>query len=200
MTATESPTLAMSFELIRSRLRDPDFLAGNGLSNEVPFFVFAYDSAQENEVRELTAALVAEHEGDEGPCRITYFDLWDLFCELCENRGILAKLSSLEERRGSEALLERIHRMMGPEEYTAAMDRHCEERHGGLTPGKDVVLIGGVGKVHPFVRTHSILDNLQATFPGIPIVVLYPGIYDGQTLRLFGSVGDGNYYRAFSLI
>ena len=35
---------------------------------------------------------------------------------------------------------------------------------------------------------------------GVPVIVAYPGRFDGQTLSLFGRLTDGNYYRAFDLI
>jgi hypothetical protein len=33
-----------------------------------------------------------------------------------------------------------------------------------------------------------------------PLVMFYPGRYDGQSLRLFSKLTDDNYYRAFSLV
>lgn len=64
----------------------------------------------------------------------------------------------------------------------------------------DVLVISGVGDVYPFMRVHKILDNIQHIFSDIPILVLYPGTFNGQELSLFGEFQDGNYYRAFNLI
>jgi hypothetical protein len=33
-----------------------------------------------------------------------------------------------------------------------------------------------------------------------PLVLFYPGIYDGQSLSLFGQIKQDNYYRAFKLV
>ena len=33
-----------------------------------------------------------------------------------------------------------------------------------------------------------------------PLVLFYPGRYDGQALRLFGKLTNDNYYRAFTLV
>ena len=33
-----------------------------------------------------------------------------------------------------------------------------------------------------------------------PLVMFYPGKYDGQSLRLFGKLKNNNYYRAFKLV
>ena len=64
----------------------------------------------------------------------------------------------------------------------------------------DILLITGVGKVYPFMRSHKILDNIQHIFADIPVLMLYPGNFDGQALDLFGKFLDGNYYRAFNLL
>jgi hypothetical protein len=33
-----------------------------------------------------------------------------------------------------------------------------------------------------------------------PLVMFYPGRYDGQSLRLFGKLKNNHYYRAFKLV
>lgn len=71
----------------------------------------------------------------------------------------------------------------------------AEEHHRG-----DVVLIHGVGRVYPYMRSHHILNNLQHVFDDVPVVLFYPGEYSGQSLTLFGEFQDDNYYRAFNLI
>jgi len=40
---------------------------------------------------------------------------------------------------------------------------------------------------------HSALDRK-------PLVMFFPGVYDGRELRLFNLFKDDNYYRAFSLV
>ncbi|NCB71969.1 MAG: DUF1788 domain-containing protein, partial [Clostridia bacterium] len=34
----------------------------------------------------------------------------------------------------------------------------------------------------------------------VPVVMLFPGEYDGHSLTLFSEIKDENYYRAFKLI
>ena len=64
----------------------------------------------------------------------------------------------------------------------------------------NVIFITGVGKIYPFVRSHTILNNLQEKVDHIPVIMFYPGKYDGQSLNLFGEFKDDNYYRAFQLV
>lgn len=200
MTATDSPTLDMSFEVIRSRLRDPEFLACHGLGNEVPFHVFPYSTADENEVRARTNALVEEFSRQTDGPRITHFDLWDVIYDVCEERRLMEKLVAFERKRGTDALLARLQTIASPAKLVAHMSTRFSELNGEIQPGRDALLISGVGRAYPVVRAHQILECAQPVFSSIPLVLLYPGIYDGQSLRLFGSINDGSYYRAFNLL
>lgn len=200
MTASESPSLEMSFELIRSRLNDPDFLRSHGISNEVPFYIFAYDAAREIEVRERTTALVeASHDGALD-ARIVPIDLWDVFCDICAYYDIFDDLEHLEEVRGTAQLLAHIQEVAMPEDYIRTIQDRYTRDFGAMQPGRDVLLITGIGRAYPFARAHDILENAQPVFDKIPVVMFYPGLYDQQSLRLFGAIADGNYYRAFTLL
>lgn len=64
----------------------------------------------------------------------------------------------------------------------------------------DVILITGVGDVFPFMRVHDILNAIQPEFSDIPILVFYPGTYDGRDVRLFNRLKKNSYYRAFNVI
>ena len=62
----------------------------------------------------------------------------------------------------------------------------------------DVLLLTGVGDVFPFMRVHTLLEALQPHFSDLPILVMYPGEFDGHYLRLFGRLKPNDYYRAFN--
>lgn len=64
----------------------------------------------------------------------------------------------------------------------------------------DLVLASGVGSAWPLLRSHTLLNNLHPVMGRTPLVLFYPGRYDGQALRLFGKVRSANYYRAFKLV
>lgn len=194
MVTQHAQNLEEDFARLRAKLSDPMFLANKGIGNEVGFFVFPYDAAREDEVRARTAELVSLSDEGRLPCRIVHRDLWDVFLQICEQRRILDKIADLELRRGSRALLERLQKIATPEAFVQAMDYAPHE------PGRDVLLVSGVGRVYPIVRAHSILENAQHVFADVPVVLLYPGKYDGAQLHLFNSISDGNYYRAFNLL
>ena len=61
------------------------------------------------------------------------------------------------------------------------------------------LMIKGVGSVYPFIRSHTVLNNLQSAVKDIPTLMFFPGEYSGQSLNLFGLLKDDNYYRAFNI-
>jgi len=66
------------------------------------------------------------------------------------------------------------------------------------TKDKNFLILTGVGKVFPIVRTHTILNNLQNIFDHTKVLLFFPGEYTSTDLRLFG-FQDNNYYRAFKI-
>ena len=70
--------------------------------------------------------------------------------------------------------------------------------HEDLTDS--VVFLTGVGKCHPIIASHNILNNLHQVLDSVPVVLFYPGEYSGQDLKLFGTMDSHNYYRAFRLV
>lgn len=194
MTTQISTDIARDFDRLRERFADNGFLNNRGLANEVGFYVYPYDASRELEVRQRTAELVAESQTDGSPYRLVERNLWQTLLTICEDKRILGKITTLEEKRGSDALLRQLQKIATPETYARTMDYSPHD------PGRDILLITGVGQVYPFVRAHSVLENAQSLFEDIPVVLMYPGRYDGQQLHLFDRISDGNYYRAFNIL
>lgn len=194
MTPQQSTDIARDFDRLRKRIGGDDFLNNRGLANEVGFYVFPYDASKELEVRQHTADLVADSESGALSAHVIERNLWQVFLKICEDKRILDKIAALEQKRGSDALLARLQKIATPEVYVRAMDYNPHQ------PGRDVLLITGVGQIYPFMRAHSILENAQGVFEDIPVVLMYPGRYDGQHLHLFDRIDDGNYYRAFNIL
>jgi hypothetical protein len=182
----------------RAQLNNEDFLANKGLGNEVGIFTFCYDPTLELEARDFfqhlsNDASIGKLGTDQVKVNLKERNLYDVFIQLAESKRILEKLPQQEEKRGKEGLLKQIQRIATPEAFVEQMDWQPHEKG-------DVLLITGVGEVYPFMRVHNILNNMQGTFKDVPVVVAYPGKFDGGSLSLFGKLSDGNYYRAFDLI
>ena len=183
--------ITQELDKIKARISDPSFLENKGLSNEVGIHVFCYNPKEELLVRDYVRRLKSEANA---PYRIVECDLYEIFLSLLKDKRVLRSVDSLEEKRGKEYLLEQLQRIATPEALLAKMDYSPHVR------GRDVLFLTGIGKIHPFMRSHKILDSMQHLFEDIPIVMFYPGTFNGQTLCLFGEFLDGHYYRAFNLL
>lgn len=183
-------TILTELDKIPARLSEEDFLANKGLSNEVGIHVFCYDPVDELTVRAFFERLKARTDT---PFRLIECDLYKIFLSICEEKKICRSIPTMEERRGKEYLAEQLQKVAPPEEFVRRM-AYEPHRYG------DVLLISGVGKVYPFMRSHMVLDNIQHIFSDIPVLMLYPGVFNGQDLNLFGKFLDSHYYRAFDLL
>lgn len=179
-------------EALRARLGEDDFLHNRGLGNEIGFFTFCYDASLELRAREFFAQLEAESASGALPCNLMVRNLYDTFLGLLEKKRILAAVPKQEARRGSDHLLKRLRSIATPEALATEL---AYEPH---QPG-DVLLLTGVGEIYPFLRVHTLLDNMHVAFGDIPVVVAYPGRFNGQSFSLFNMLDDGNYYRAFDI-
>jgi hypothetical protein len=127
------------------------------------------------------------------PYRIVECDLYEIFLGILESKRALPAAPALEEKRGKGYLLDQLQKAAPPEAYIEAM-KYEPHTHG------DVLFLTGVGAAYPFMRSHNILNGIQHIFADVPIVMFYPGTFDGQDLGLFGKFLDGHYYRAFDLL
>lgn len=91
-------------------------------------------------------------------------------------------------------MLAQLQKIATPEALLAKMN------YAPHVKNQDVLVLTGIGKIHPYMRSHKMLDSMQHLFADIPIVMFYPGTFNGQTLNLFNEFLDGNYYRAFNLL
>ena len=184
------PDITSTLERVSARLSEEAFLSNKGLSNEMGIHVFCYKPEDEPAVTYYFSRL---KEDTAVPFRLIERDLYRIFLAICEEKRILQSIPGIEERKGSAYLLEQLQKVATPEAFVEQMqyEPHC---HG------DILLITGVGRVYPFMRSHKILDNIQHLFADIPVLMLYPGSFNGQDLSLFDRFLDGHYYRAFNLL
>ena len=174
---------------VSARLSEEAFLTNKGLSNEVGIHVFCYDPKDELTV----LAFFDNLKQQDASYRLIERDLYKIFIEICEGKRILKSIPNMEERKGKDHLAEQLQKVATPEAFVEKMQYEPHQKG-------DVLLISGIGKVYPFMRSHKILDNIQHIFADIPVLMLYPGTFDGQDLGLFGKFLDGHYYRAFNLL
>mgnify|MGYP003087945264 FL=1 len=181
---------------IESEIGKTSFLNGKGLGNEVSYYVFDYDPKDEILVREYIDQLVKKDKEFGDGYKLKVYDVYDLMIDLLESEGYLEDCFEMEKNDGMNYLVESVNDLLRMNDDNNYFAEYIEEN----TPEKAIVFLTGVGKIFPFVRSHKILNNLHQIFDRSPVVMFYPGKYDGQSLELFGEFKDDNYYRAFPLI
>ncbi len=181
---------------IWDRISDQDFLANRGVANEVRYYVFDYEPCDELIIRDKIKALKKQNNPDADGFQILEFDLYEMVISILEEKGYIDKCVKFEEQKGMDYLYTAVTKMLRlTNDDNLIVNRILEN-----TPENAVVFLTGVGKVFPFVRSHNVLNNLHQVLDSVPVIMFYPGTWNGQSLSLFGTITDGNYYRAFPLI
>lgn len=179
---------------ILNRITSDDFLHGKGLGNEIPFYAFDYPPERELEVREHIDFLVAQIPKRRPELRFAHINLFDLIIRYLKDRKFYDKALALQKNKGDDALLKAL---AAPLDASKLAQQFADE----IKPEEqDLVLVSGIGSAYPLLRTHNLLNNLHHRMGNTPLVLFYPGVYDGQSLRLFGTLDDKPYYRAFRLV
>ena len=177
-------------DLLKTRIQTRDFLEGKGLSNEVNIVMFCYDTKDEMTVRHFIEQTSTDQSLE---CNLKVCNLYEIYLSLCEDLDILDAIPDMEESEGSIYLLEQLHSAIGNDAFIEKM------QYGDHKLG-DVMMLTGVGEVFPFMRVHKLLEAMQPYFSDIPIIVMYPGKFDGHSMQLFSKLKPNDYYRAFNVI
>ena len=175
---------------VRTLIQEPEFLEGKGLSNEVNIRIFCYEPEDEILVRHFVNQLETDQSLD---CHLIVCNLYKIFLSICNDMDIMEAIPDMEESDGSSYLLEQLDSAIGNEEF---IDKIQYEPH----EIGDVLMLTGVGEVFPFMRIHTLLEALQPYFSDVPILVMYPGEFDGHQVKLFNRLKPNDYYRAFNVI
>ena len=75
-----------------------------------------------------------------------------------------------------------------------------ERLEAKLAGASGALFLTGVGEVYPLVRAHTVLNLIHSSFPSNPVVMFYPGDFNGHELKLFSALPSINYYRAFNIM
>ncbi|MEA3336900.1 MAG: DUF1788 domain-containing protein [Chloroflexota bacterium] len=181
------------FDVISS----PRFLKMQGLGNEVPFFICSYPPRQAVEMSKMGKRLMGKLKSN--GVQVLKINLYDLSIELLCERGIWDRIIKVETTTPKDSLKELLQNVLDVERHLVpAMVEKMQAQPF------DVLFISGVGEVFPYIRSHTVLNNLQSKAQNHPTVLFFPGSYtqspeEGASLDLFGRLHDDKYYRAFDI-
>lgn len=186
-------TIHQRLKALVAELQSPRLLRNQGNGNEIGYYIFDYDAEQEPIVEQFISELQPKLAVSQPPLNSIEINLYRVILKILEDRNLLQRAFDLEAQKGNNDLAKTIKPMVRPEKVV--------EKIQELVQGnEDLIFITGVGASWPMMRSHTILNNLHPVLDRTPVVMFFPGSYDGQELRLFDTFKDDNYYRAFPLI
>ena len=191
MSSKPNESLNERLDRLRELVQDRDFLEGRGLSNEVNIRIFCYDPQDEMAVAHFLSQLLADSSLQ---CRLLDCNLYRIFIEICEDLDIMESIPLMEDEEGSSYLLEQLHTAVDKDEFVEKLREKYHPQTG------DVLVLSGIGDAFPYLRVFNLLEAIQPFFSNIPILVLYPGSFDGSYLKLFNCLKPNHYYRAFNIV
>jgi len=171
-----------------------EFLSHKGLGNEIPFHVFDYPPEEELRMREHIVFLMERLKKNHSNIKVLHINLFETMVLHLQDRVILEKSFILESQKGSKALWKALSALVQPQRFVKVIADKYNLKNS------DLILVSGVGTIWPWVRAHSLLNNLQNVTGSVSLLLFYPGKYTGQSFQLFGRLKSDNYYRAFRLI
>jgi hypothetical protein len=191
-TTANNKALRNRLDQIMPKIESVDFLANQGLGNEIGFYVFDYPPGSELEVREHLSFMT-----DKMTKRGRTFaniNLFEIVIEILDSRKLTERAFKVQKERGDDAL---FNALKGPLEQNRVAEFIAKKAD---LENSEFILIHGLGSAWPIIRGHGLLNALHAKVGNVPTVLFYPGEYDGLALKPFGEIDSNNYYRAFKLV
>jgi hypothetical protein len=196
-----SQSLDERLNQILPRITSQEFLSGDGIGNEIACYIFDYDPKDELRVREHINLMIGRLETHHKDLSVLHLNMLDVCKSYLESRKLLDRAMAMHTTKSDAGVIKALQGPLAAEklrDYIAGEYRPAEY---------DLVLLSGVGSMWPVVRAHSLLNTLHTVMDLTPMVMFYPGSFDGTTLRLFGQITTKDttaetksYYRAFILV
>ena len=166
-----------------------------GLGNEVAHFIYDYKPDAEIDVARMRQRIKTRLTTETG-LSLLEINLYELCVDLLKERGVWERLLDVEPTMDKKDFHRLLQNMLDPEAHLAPAIRKRV-----ASTDFDILFLTGVGQVFPFVRSHTVLNNLQTVVSHRPMLMFFPGRYDvsntqGSTLVLFGRLKDDSFYRA----
>ena len=184
-------SLEIKYDKLFSNLKKDNFLSMSALGGEIPFYIVPYNPVQENDIVQKTKQL----KDRLSLVGISVFEinLFNLSLDMLEERAVLDKIISKEQILSKAKLFKTLQGVLDSEtKLIPRIEELAKENPSQM------IFLTGVGSVFPYIRSHTILNNLQNSIKDRPTIMFFPGTY-GKDLSLFGKMKDDNYYRAFNL-
>ena len=174
------------------------FLKNQGVGREISYYIcpFAQKEAHqfEKEIQQLEERLRTS-----GGINVLEINLYDLVEEILNGQGVWQDILDQEQNMSKDELNELMQSLLEPSRVLVPA---IAKKVRGTE--LQLLFISGCGEVFPYIRTHSLIENMQNVITEIPVVFLFPGDYtqtreNGSSLDLFDRFHSQRYYRAHNI-
>ena len=180
---------------ILPRITSREFLDSKGLGNEIGFWIFDYPPEREVDVRDfLSGTVLPALPKQVPPIKAATVNLLHLVTEILEERKLLDKTFEMQAGKGDDSTLAALRSVLKEDRLAQKIATQFD------VASLDLLILTGVGAVYPMLRTHTLLSALHPIMGTTPLLMFFPGRYDGHSLRLFNTLAEDHYYRAFRLV
>ena len=180
--------------LILENITTNEFLSNQGLGNEIGFWIFDYKPSDELIIREYFGILESTFSKNHPNLSLLNINLLDSVIAYLQEKKLLDKSIQMQATKGDDALFKALKAVLHMDKFVPFLLKQYDVNRS------DIIVMSGIGSVFPLLRAHNLLNSLHAELGHKPLIMFYPGKYDGQTLQLFDKLSSNNYYRAFKLI
>ena len=181
------------FEQIFNQVTTKNFLEMKALGGEEPFFIYSFDPGSQDLITSETIRIKKRIE--QSGNSVLIINLYNLVISMLKERNMLDKVLNKEVSLSKDKLLKTLQNVLDVEtKIMPEIEKLIKNNTSSM------VFIEGVGEVFPYIRSHTIINNLQKVILDRPTLMFFPGNFDGHKLSLFNRVHDDNHYRAFNII
>lgn len=185
--------IKQDFDTIFKITSSDGFLKMESLNGEIPFWIAPYEIKLHNEYERQIENLRKKLKTNS--IQALVIDLFELSSEIIFEDFSIDQIEKLEQRKNKDQFKRALQATLNIHEIFIPK---IKERLG--SEYYDLLILKNVGSLYPFMRSHTILNNLQSAIKTKPVLMFYPGTYTGQSLNLFGELMDDNYYRANNIL
>lgn len=195
MPLQSKPTLADQEAHLFKVLSSDRFLKMEGLGNEVAHFIYDYDPSWALGVAQAKKRIKTKLNTELG-INVFEINLYDLCVDLLKKRNVWDRVLAAEPTMDKPEFLKMLQNMLDPQTHLAPAIKELM-----AAESFQILFLTGIGEVFPFVRSHTVLNNLQTVVSDKPMLMFFPGRYEvsatqGSALVLFGQLKDDSFYRA----
>ena len=175
-----------------------DFLSMKTVGNEIPFFIFPFNTNETDEIKKFRRNLIKQVS--EKGVSVLDIDLYSVCLGILQERGIMNELIENEASIPKDAFRQQLQSVLQTQKYIIpkVSEKMESTKH-------DTIFLSGIGELFPFIKAQNILNNLHKVAYSKPTVIFFPGKFSesvrlSASLDLFGVLKDDNYYRAFNIL